>query len=187
MFPINLDLHLSTAAAIFGSICLMIWPLFRSRTTILTVQLGIGIGFALHYALLGAMTGALANLVGTAQISIALVLANSRIGRMFASILIGAMLVLPLMTWNGPTSLFAAAGSVLIALGRAHSQELMLRVLIIAGTACWLAHDILMMSLIAFIDTGSLVISMFGLWRLITHNNASDRERMSAGRLVPLK
>lgn len=178
--------HLATGAAIFGTLCMLSWPLVRGRTAMLTIQVGIGLGFALHYALIGATSGALANMLGTVQLLIALCATTSRPARMTGMALIVGMLFLPLMTSSGPASIFAAAGSVLIAFGRAQQREVTLRVVIMAGTACWLVHDLLVQSVIAFADIGSLIASLVGLWRMSVSASAASRRGLPLAATLPL-
>jgi hypothetical protein len=68
--------------ALFGAVCMVGWPLCRTRHGMLLVQIGIGIGFGLHYALWGGATAAIVNGLGAAQVA--------------ASLLLGTGLILPL-------------------------------------------------------------------------------------------
>ncbi len=62
------DQPFAAAWGVFGMLCLITWPLFRRRTTMLVVQLGIAVGLGVHYGLLGAMTAALMNALCAIQV-----------------------------------------------------------------------------------------------------------------------
>lgn len=155
------DNPLSLASALFGAVCLATWPLFRTRLAMLWVQLGIGIGFGLHYALLGATTAAMANVLGSVQIAVSILVGTSPRLRWTGYLFIPVMLFLPLVTWDGVTSLFAAIGTVVLAVGRMQSQEQKLRLLVLAGTLFWLVHDVLLFSPIAVVDALSFASGLY--------------------------
>ena len=98
---------------------MMTWPLFTTRSAMLTVQLGIGVSFSIHYALLSADTAAVGNALGAMQILLALLPFGAAGLRWISYIPIPLMLLLGILTWNGPSSLYATVGTVVLALGRA--------------------------------------------------------------------
>ena len=160
------------------------WPLFRGRRAILTVQLGIGLGFGTHYALLGSMTAALANLLGTLQLVVAMVAICSPLGRLASHTLIVLMLTLPLATWMGPSSAIAAAGTILIAVGRTRSNECVLRRFILMGTATWLVHDVMTGSIIAYSDALSLLIGIYSYRRHIVSSKTPSPVRKTKNSIL---
>jgi Bacterial inner membrane protein len=52
-----------------------------------------------------------------------------------------------LVTWHGLPSIFAAAATVLSTIGRMQSNGVVLRILLLASTPCWMAHDLAVASL----------------------------------------
>lgn len=151
-------------SALFGAACLLAWPFFRSRAAMLTVQFGVGAGFSLHYALLGASTASFANGLGAVQILLSLCFARATKLRWAGYLPVPLMLALAVLTWSGWPSFFAALGTILLAIGRMQSDEKTLRVLVVLGTAPWLAHDLLMASPVAFVDAASLLFGCLCLW-----------------------
>src|SRR5262245_21918663 len=55
--------------------------------------------------------------------------------------------VASLVTWQGMPSFLSAAATMLSTLGRMQNSELMLRVLLLASTPLWTAHDLIVGSL----------------------------------------
>jgi hypothetical protein len=155
---------LVSLSALLGAACLMTWPFFRSRTAMLAVQLGVGLWFGLHYALLGASTAAFANGLGGTQTLLALLFAGSAKMKWSGYLPLPLMLALAALTWGGWPSLFAALGTVLLAIGRLQTDEKRLRILVVLGTAPWLVHDILIGSPIAIVDGASLLMGCLCLW-----------------------
>ena len=114
----SLTYTLLMATALSGAVCLMAWPLFKTRASMLTVQFGVGVSFSLHYTLLGADTAAVGNAIGAVQTLLSLFFSGSARLRWFSYVPIPLMLVLGVLTWNGASSLFATTGTVILALGR---------------------------------------------------------------------
>ncbi len=179
MISAMLNDPLSTAGAIFGAICLISWPLFQTRSAMLTVQLGVGVGFGLHYALLGATTAAVANILGSLQIVVSIPAGNTPRLRWAGYAFIPAMLLISVATWDGLPSLFAAFGTVMLAFGRMQSDENRLRLLVLAGTAFWFLHDLMLRSPLAFVDAVSLGLGLYSFfnWELGRRRRVSFRCR----------
>jgi hypothetical protein len=151
------------AAAILGATCYVTWPLCRTRSRMLTVQLGIGIGFGIHYALMGAATAAIANTLGSLQVASSMLLPKSRGLRWISYVPVVVMIIACIVTWNGAPSLFATLGTVLIAIGRSRSDAHAMRMLVTAGSPFWLVHDLMMHSPIAIVDFASLVMGIYAI------------------------
>ncbi len=166
MLPVIDGNPVAIAAAGFGALCLISWPFFPNRRLMLLVQLGIGLGFGAHYALIGAGTAAVANWLSALQVALSLRLPATGCWRWVpASLLIAAMLVAGLLTFAGPSSMCAMAGTVILAIGRMQSDELRLRIWVMAGTIPWLVHDLLVASPIAVVDAVGIATALFGIWR----------------------
>lgn len=165
MIALLVENPLATLSAMFGAICLIIWPLFRTRRTMLLVQMGVTAGFAVHYALLGAETAALANLVSGLQLLAFLQASRAPWLKKMGFLLIPAMILMSALTWTGLPSLLAMSGTVVLAIGRMQFDEGRLRAWVMAGTVFWLLHDLLVGSPIAVIDAISLATTAYSIWR----------------------
>jgi hypothetical protein len=154
--------------ALSGAVCLMTWPLFSTRASMLAVQLGVAVSFTLHYMLLQADTAAVGNAIGALQILLSLFFSSAARLRWVSYMPIPLMLVLGAVTWNGASSLFATTGTVFLALGRAQLDERRLRTLVLVGTGFWLVHDTLVWSPVAIVDAISLGVGCLTLLRART-------------------
>lgn len=154
----------ATAAGLIAFVCLSVWPLFRSRSSILLVQLGASVAFATHYGLLGFMAPAAVNVLGSGQTVAALFAPNSPALNRIGYILVGLMAAAGIYFWIGPVSALCIIAMGLIAVGRMQKNQIALRSLILAGGAFWLAHDYLVGSYIALgADVTSLTIGLASL------------------------
>ena len=124
---------LAAAGGVLGMLCLTIWPLFRKRGTILTVQLGTGLGFTLHDTVVGAWTGAAMNGLGMLLTALAIPIATRPGFRRACYALLPVIAVATAVTWQGGSSLLPALGSTLVTLGRLQTDTITLRALILAG------------------------------------------------------
>jgi uncharacterized membrane protein len=138
------------AAGLFAMICLVSWPLFKTRSSILLVQLGIGLGFAAHFALLGVWAASAVSALGATQTVAAYFAGQGRAAERTGYILIVAMIAAGFYFWSGPSTALAVAGMVLVSLGRMQLDQTALRILLMAGSAIWAAHDFSIGSHIAF-------------------------------------
>ena len=142
------------------------WPLFKTRTTILTVQAAGSLCFALHYVLLGSLTGA-----AMCTVSITQGMASARLHSRLLLTLVYAVtasfvLVATWSTWHGWPSLFAALGSTCGMAGRLQRDPLRMRLAFLCGTFAWMGHNVLMQSAFGLTaDLLSLSASCIGLWR----------------------
>jgi len=99
------------------------------------------------------------------QILLALLSSGTTRLRWISYLPIPLMLVLGALTWNGPGSLFATIGTVVLALGRAQLDAGRLRKFVMVGTVFWLVHDILVWSPVAIVDVISLTVGGLTLFR----------------------
>jgi hypothetical protein len=144
---------------IAAAACLTAAPAFRSRRTILLVQLAAGLCFAAHYLCLGITVAAAANMLGMVQTGTALFAARSSAMNRLGYALIALMALTGLWFWQGPISGLSVAAMVLIALARMQSNEIHLRLLLLAGGGFWVMHDVMGGAWIAVAaDIGALVM-----------------------------
>lgn len=118
-------------------------PLFRRRRTILLAQLAAGICFAAHYACLDITAAAATNALGLVQVLAALFAARSATMNRLGHVLICLMVLLSLWFWQGPISALSVTATALIALARMQTDELRLRLFLLAGSGFWTIHDFL--------------------------------------------
>ena len=162
----------ASAFAFFGAICLIGWPLCRSRRGMLLLQIGIGVGYCLHYLLWEAQPPPPSTVWGLRRQP----RRSCSGGRprlrwlVFAPIpvLAGACA----LTWHGLPSALALVGKTLTAFGRVQLDARAMRVLVSCGTLFWLAHDTVIGSPLLIADLASLTSNAF-----IIHSPAQPRRQ----------
>lgn len=168
-------------AGVLALICLTVWPLFRTRRSILIVQLGAGVCFMAHYAFLGLLSPSLVNLLGSVQTLAALYsVRHARLNQIGYG-LIPLMAMVGVICWTGPVSGLSVIAMVLIAFGRMQTNEWALRLLILAGGVFWIAHDFLVQSWIAL--TADILSLTTGLAMLVIF--AHSTRSASLARTLP--
>lgn len=151
-------------SGITGAVCLTVAPMFRTRQTILLIQLAAGLSFAAHYAYLGIAVAATANILGAVQTGAALLSSrNAAMGRLgYGLIALGTLL--GLWFWQGPISALSLIAMILVALARMQQNDLHLRILLLAGGAFWTLHDFAGEAWIAFAaDVGAVLTGAVAL------------------------
>jgi hypothetical protein len=144
---------LSGAAAL---LCLVLSPVFRSRRTILLVQLAALVSFSVHYYYLDLSLAALANGLGAVQVGAAIFAVGSTNMYRLGYTLIGLMVVLSLWLWEGPLSALGVIAMILTATARMQTDVTRLRRMFLLGISVWALHDLFAEAWIAFAaDVGS--------------------------------
>lgn len=160
---------ITTPAGLCGIVAtagLALWPLFRSRSMMLSLQLGALALLSLHYALLGVTTAAIVNALGTLQLVACLAFGMHPRLRFLGYGLAGLMVVSSIATWQGLISLLSTSGNVVIAFGRLQTKADIMRLIVLAGTPFWLLHDLLIESPVMLADALSLLVGVVALvWR----------------------
>jgi hypothetical protein len=141
------DNPLATGFGMAGFLCLVIWPLFRTRPAMLAAQFGVGIGYCMHYLLLAAWTGASVTALGASQTAFSLAVGRHPRLRVTALGFCPLIAVVVWATWSGVASLFAGLALMLIMLGRLQSDVIRMRVLLLAAAPLGMAYDVLIGSL----------------------------------------
>lgn len=156
VFPQDLPTLLTGLAA---ATCLTMAPACRSRQSILIMQLAAGLFFAAHYLCLGISGGAQANILGSIQTAAAIFASRNAVMHRLGYALIGLMIMLALVFWQGPITLLSILAMALISFGRMQAAELRLRALVLAGDGFWVMHDFLGEAWIALAaDLGALTV-----------------------------
>ncbi len=147
-----------------AALCLTASPIFRSRRSILVVQLAAGLCFAAHYFCLGIAVAGAVNILGAVQTGAALFSARGAAMNRLGYALIILMAVVGLWFWQGPISLLSVAAVTLIALARMQHDELRLRLLLLTGGCFWIAHDLAAEAWIALTaDVGAALVGIVTL------------------------
>lgn len=159
----------STPAGLCGIVAtagLAIWPMFRTRPVMLSLQLGsLGL-LSVHYALLGVPTAAIVNGLGTLQIAACLAFGTHPRLRIVGYGLAALMVASSIATWQGLISLLSTGGNVVIAFGRLQTKAEVMRLIVLAGMPFWLLHDWIIGSPVVLADVLSLLVGLVALvWR----------------------
>ena len=121
-------------AGLLAMVCFIAWPLFQARSMMLIACIGDNLCFALHYALLGHWTAAAMSGLMSVQTSWRSCSSTQpRLRWMYYELT--PVLALPsVVTWQGAPSLIAAAATTLSTIGRMQTNDVILRVLLLAGS-----------------------------------------------------
>lgn len=136
-------LPLATLFGTAGLAAQLVWPLFRSRETMLTVQLGASCCYAASYFLMGQQTGTAVCLTGAIQTTVAL-LAGDRpwLGKM-GYVFLPIALAIGMLTFSGLPTILAVTACCLIMIGRLQSDTLRMRRIQLCAAPLGATHDIL--------------------------------------------
>jgi hypothetical protein len=179
MLAVMADKPAAAVAGFIAMACFAAWPLFRGRWTMLVTHIGNSLGFALHYALLGYWTAAAMNGLISVQTVVAILLDRQPRLRWAYYALIPVLAFAIVVTWEGPPSYLAAAATTLSTIGRMQTNDVVLRVFLLASTPFWAAHDLLVGSAPGLIADGLSMAT--GATMLLWHSPflriARDRRR----------
>lgn len=157
----------SVLTGLAAATCLTAAPVFRTRRTILAVQLAAGLFFAAHYFCLGVAVASLVNILGMVQTGAAMFSARGTAMKRLGYALIVLMVLVGLWFWQGPVSALSVAATALIALARMQQNQVWLRLLLLGGGSFWIAHDFVAEAWIAFTaDIGAAITCAAGLLAL---------------------
>jgi hypothetical protein len=137
----------AAAAGVVAMVCFATWPLFRARWAMLLAYTGNNLCFASHYALLGEWTAAAMNGLMAVQTILAIIVVREPRLRWAYHALIPALAFTSVVTWQGLPSFLAAAATTLSTIGRMQTNDVVLRVLLLASTPFWAVHDLIVSSL----------------------------------------
>ncbi|PWC75783.1 YgjV family protein [Azospirillum sp. TSH64] len=144
----------------------MLWPLFRSRTGMLLVQLVPCLCFALHFAMVGSPTAAALNGLAALQVMAALAIGGRPAFRIAYLLILPVIATVMALTWSGLPSAFAAAGMALISLARYQTQVARFRGTMLVALPCWFVHNSLVGSVPGMIsDVTGIVVNGWMLLR----------------------
>ena len=137
----------AACAGLVAMACLAAWPLFRTRSMMLSVYIGNNLGFVLHYALLHHWTAVAMNgLIGVQTVAALGFVRYPRL-RLVYFALVPIMIGIVFLTWQGSPSLLSGVATALSTLGRMQGSDTILRILLLASTPFWAGHDLAVGSL----------------------------------------
>jgi Bacterial inner membrane protein len=182
MLAVIADNPVATAAGLAGMVCLAVWPLFRTRSTMLMTYIGNNLAFVVHYALLHQWTAVSMNGLMGVQTVVAIWLVRQPRLRWVYYAFMPALAAASLVTWHGAPSFLAAAATTLSTLGRMQSNEIVLRILLLASTPWWTAHDLAVGSLPGLV--ADLLSMATGATMLLRRSSVIATAVMAASKLV---
>jgi Bacterial inner membrane protein len=160
-------------AGLLAMVCFVAWPLFQARSIMLIAYIGNNLCFALHYALLGHWTAVAMNGLMGAQTVVVIMLVRQPRLRWAYYALMPVLTFASAVTWQGVPSFLAAAATTLSTIGRMQTNDVILRVLLLAATPLWVVHDLIVGSFPGLIAD---VLSMAtGATMLLRHSLCADR------------
>lgn len=172
-------------AAVSGALaagCGMLWPVFHSRTGMLTTQAAAGFFFAIHFFLIGATTGSFMNILTAAQAAAAVPLGERPGFRVVYLALLPAIAAGLVFTWGegahgwGP-SVAAAAATALMSVARYQTDPLRLRWFMAAALPCWFVHNVWFLSWAGMAsDVVGMTVNAAMLRRALSEKAAAARE-----------
>jgi hypothetical protein len=163
----------AASAGLVAMVCFVAWPLFQSRWMMLTAYIGNNLCFALHYALLGHWTAVAMNGLMSVQTVVAIMLVRQPRLRWAYFALMPVLALASVVTWQGGPSFLAAAATTLSTIGRMQTNDVILRVLLLAATPFWAVHDLIVGSFPGLIAD---VLSMAtGATMLLRQSRCADR------------
>jgi len=133
------------AAPVFGVLGLtaqIAWPLFRTRKTMLAVQLTAACCYGLSYALMGQGTASATCLSGAAQTGVALLAGNRQSSLRIGYVFLPIVLCAGALTYSGLPTLLAVTACCLSMIGRMQTDTLRMRGVQLTASPFGAAHDI---------------------------------------------
>lgn len=141
------------------------WALFSRRSSVLACQATGAFAFALHFFLLGSPAGAVMCAAGGAQ-SVAARLRLSRTALLsFYGVTLALSAAIALAAGRGAATPCALLGLACATIGRVQRDIQRMRLIFLAGTAAWTAHNILIGSRLGNVSDALTALGLLvGLW-----------------------
>lgn len=139
---IFLENPMAATFGMMGLLCQIIWPIFRARKAIMSVQFGIGADYGLQYALLEAWSGAGVCSIGAAQSAVAFFAGDRPWLRLVGLAFLPVAGAISYFTWSGIASIFALVAVTLVMLGRLQQDAIKLRIFLLAAAPFGIGYDI---------------------------------------------
>ncbi len=177
----QMDFSLAAVLGYLGALSNMVWPLLRTRRSMLAAQVVGALLFAAHYTFLGAFTAAFLMAVAGIQAVAAIPLGTDP---RFRVVYLGTLpLIAGIMasSWHGVASLFASLGMATVSVARYQLDLIRFRALLVACVPFWMVHNLLVGSVPGLMsDAVSFSAGAWMLWREIkARRNLSPGDDMS--------
>jgi hypothetical protein len=137
------EIPLATVFGSAGLVAQLVGPLFRSRETMVTVQLAAACSYAASYALMGQETATAVCLTGATQSAVALLAGNRRGLGKLGYFFLPVVLSIGVLTFSGLPTLFSVAACCLVMIGRLQADTLRMRGIQLTAAPLGATHDAL--------------------------------------------
>lgn len=134
-----------SAALAFGTaglVAQLMWPMFKARESMLTVQLVASCCYAASYALIEQTTAAAVCILAGIQITIALLAGDRPWLRSMGYVALPMVLAIGVATYSGLPTIFAVMASTMNILGRLQVDTLRMRCIQLGASPFGAAHDV---------------------------------------------
>ena len=135
----------TSIAAVFGAVGLasqLVWPVFRDRKLILTIQLGGSCAYAASYSAMDQETAAAVCLAGAIQTTVAMFAGDRPWLNSMGYVFLPVVLFLGVATYSGLPTVLAITASSLIMIGRMQADTLRMRGVQLSALPFGAAHDV---------------------------------------------
>lgn len=172
-------LYIQLIGLVAVSISLVVFQT-NSRDTMLKLGMTAAIFYTLHFILLGAFTGAAMNFIGGARCFVFYKFKPSKKHHGILFAFIGLAVAGTALTWQGPLSLLALAGSVGGAFAAWHTKPESIRRWAILVTPFWFIYDAISGSYAGmFIEVVILTSILIGEYRFDWRHKHHHRTRLA--------
>ena len=165
-----MDLPLAAAFGVAGLCCQLLWPLMRTRGSILAVQFGMPLFYGMQYGMLEAWSGVGVACVGATQTLVACAAGRHSCLKRLGYVFIPAVAVVCAATWQGPVTAFALVACALTMIGRMQADTLHMRYLMLAAAPFGMGFDLMVGAMPAL--CGAITSFLLGLACLRRELNA---------------
>jgi Bacterial inner membrane protein len=158
-----------------------VWPFFRTRAVMLSLQALGAFLFAVHFGLLGANTAMLLMVAAGLQALVAIPLEDRPGFRRIYLATLPVIAVLMMLSWQGLASLFAALGMATISLGRYQVNLIHFRILLVGCVPFWTVHNVMVWSVPGLIsDALTISTGLWGLYLAVRRDREAAEPALSA-------
>ncbi len=156
-------------AALFGFVAVsmvIVWPLFSTRRTVLSIQCLGSTAFSAHFLLMGAETAAITSLIALVQILASTIVRRHSLVWIICGASSTLLVLATIATWDGLPSILAAIGSLLATVARLQQSTTRMKAGFLISAPFWVTHNFLVSSLFGLtVDVVSTTSLTFALCR----------------------
>jgi hypothetical protein len=156
--------------AIFGFVAVamvLVWPLFSTRRTVLSIQCLGSTAFSAHFLLMGAETAAITSLIALVQVLGSTIVRSHSLLWLIYGVSSTLLVLATIATWDGLPSILAAIGSLLATVARLQQSTARMKAGFLISAPFWVTHNFLVNSLFGLtVDMVSTTSLTFALCRM---------------------